>query len=189
MNLFELSSNKKIFLALFAGQWSSGMILALVARGPGFNSRLSTFDFNFQFMFQETSWIFLSCRAPKRNFRYCLQDSGLVVWFTPRVLGCESSRVSIPGCPLFPYNFNAMFRETSWIFSSCRATKRNFRHCLRDSGLVVWFSLRVREVSGSFPGCRLFPYNFKIMFEETSWIFPSCRVTKKTFGIACGTVV
>ena len=36
MNLFELSSNKKKFLALFAGQWSSGMILALGARVPGF---------------------------------------------------------------------------------------------------------------------------------------------------------
>ena len=79
MNLFELSSNKKKLLALFAGQWSSGMILALGARGPGFNSRLSPFDFIFQFMFQETSWNFLSCRAQKRNFRYCLQDSGPVV--------------------------------------------------------------------------------------------------------------
>ena len=85
MNLFELSSNKKKCLALFAGQWSSGMILALGARGPGFNSRLSPFDFIFQFMFQETSGNFLSCRAPIRNFRYCLQDSGLVVLLTLRV--------------------------------------------------------------------------------------------------------
>ena len=36
MNLFELSSIKKHFLALFAGQWSSGMILALGAKVPGF---------------------------------------------------------------------------------------------------------------------------------------------------------
>ena len=45
MNLFELSSNKRKFLALFAGQWSSGMILALSARVPGFNSRLAHFLF------------------------------------------------------------------------------------------------------------------------------------------------
>ena len=45
MNLFKLSSNKKKLSAFFAGQWSSGMILALDARGPGFNSRMSLFDF------------------------------------------------------------------------------------------------------------------------------------------------
>ena len=45
MNLFELSSIKKKFLALFAGQWSNDMTLVLSARGPGFNSRPSMFDF------------------------------------------------------------------------------------------------------------------------------------------------
>ena len=36
MNLFELSSNKKKLSELLAGQWSSGMILVLGARGHGF---------------------------------------------------------------------------------------------------------------------------------------------------------
>ena len=129
----------------------------------------------------KTSWIFLSCRAPKRNSRFCLQDSGLVVRLTLRVLGCERSRVSIPGCPRFPFSFTAMFQETSWIFSTCRATKRNFRHCLRDSGLVVSFTFREREVPGSIPSCRLSPSNFNAMFQETSWIFSSCRATKRNF--------
>ena len=158
--LFRVVEQQKEILAFFARQWSSGLILALGARGPGFNSRLSPFDFIFQFMFQETSWNFLSCRAPIRNFRYCLQDSGLVVWLTLRVLGCERSRVSIPGCPRFAYKFKVMFQETSWTFSSCRATKRNFRNCLRVSGLVVWFSLRMREVPGFNSRLSLFPFYF-----------------------------
>ena len=122
--------------------------------------------------------MFSSCRAPKRNFPYCLRESGLVVWFTLRVREVPGS---ITGCPLSPFNFNAMFRETSWIFSSCRATKRNFRHCLRDSGLVVWFSFRVRELPGSIPGSPLFPFSFNAMFQETSWVFSSCRATKRNF--------
>ena len=85
MNIFELSSNKKKFSALLARQWSSGMILALGARVPEFNSRLSPFDLKFQFMFQETSWTFSSCRATKRNFRHCLRDRSLVIWFSLRV--------------------------------------------------------------------------------------------------------
>ena len=36
MKLFELSSNNKKILASFAGQWSSGMILDLGAKVPGF---------------------------------------------------------------------------------------------------------------------------------------------------------
>ena len=129
-------------------------------------------------MFQETSWTISSCRATKRNFRNCLLDSGLVVWFSLRVREVPGS---IPGCPCFPFSFTAMFQETSWIFSTWRARKRNFRHCLQDSGLVVWFSLRVREDPGSIPGCPLFPFNFKVMFQETSWNFSSCRVTKRKF--------
>ena len=145
---------------------------------PGSIPGCPLFPCNFKIMFQETSWIFPSCRVTKKNFRHCLRDSGLVVWFSLRVREVPGS---IPGCPLFPCNFKIMFQETSWIFSSCRATKRNFRHCLRDSGLVVCFSLRVREVPDSIPSCPLFPYNFNAMFRETSWIFSSCRGTKRNF--------
>ena len=148
---------------------------------PGSIPGCPLFPYSFKVMFQETSWIFSSCRVTKRNFLHCLQDSGVVLWLRLRVLGCERSRVSIPGCPRFPFSFTAMFQETSWIFSSCRATKRNFQHCLQDSGLVVWFSLRVREDPGSITGCPLFPFNFKVLFQETSWNFSSCRATKRNF--------
>ena len=124
------------------------MILVLGARGPGLNSQLSPFDFWFQFMFQEASWNFVSCRAPKRNFRHCVRDSGLVVWFSLRVREVTGS---IPGCTLFPFSFKVIFQEMSWKFSSCRTPKRNFPYCLRDNGPVVWFTLRVREVPGSIP--------------------------------------
>ena len=45
MNLFELSGNKKKLSVLFAGQWSSGMILALGARVPGFQFPAGAFSF------------------------------------------------------------------------------------------------------------------------------------------------
>ena len=44
MNLFELSSIKKKFLALFAGHWSSGIILALGAKVPGFQFPVVAFS-------------------------------------------------------------------------------------------------------------------------------------------------
>ena len=43
MKLFELSSNKKKLSALFAGQWSSGIIHIQGARGPGFKFPAVTF--------------------------------------------------------------------------------------------------------------------------------------------------
>ena len=132
-------------------------------------------------MFQETSWIFSSCRATKRNFRHCLQDSGLVVWFSLRV---REEPGSIPGCPLFPFNFKVMLQETSWNFSSCQVTQRKLWHRLRDSGLVVWFTLRVlgcERSRVSIPGGPLFPFSFNAKFQETSWIFSSCRATKRNF--------
>ena len=136
------------------------------------------FPLTFKVIFQETSRKFSSCRAPKINFWHCLRDSGLVVWFSLRV---QEVTGSIPGCTVFPFNFKVIFQETSWKFSSCRATQRNFWHCLLDSGLVVWFSLRVREVTGSIPGCTLFPFTFKVIFQETSRKFSSCRATKINF--------
>ena len=45
MNHSKLSSNKKKLSAFVAEQSSSGMILALDERCPGFNSRMSPFDF------------------------------------------------------------------------------------------------------------------------------------------------
>ena len=36
MNFSSCRATKRNFRQLFAGQWSSGMILALGARGPGF---------------------------------------------------------------------------------------------------------------------------------------------------------
>ena len=47
MKFFELSNNKKKRLAVFARQWSSGMILALGARGPAIKSQLSQFHLEF----------------------------------------------------------------------------------------------------------------------------------------------
>ena len=44
------------------------MILALGARGPGFNSRLAPFDFYFQFMFRDVMKFF-ELPSTQKNFR------------------------------------------------------------------------------------------------------------------------
>ena len=148
MNLFELSSNKNNFRHCLQDSGLVVWISLRVREDPGSIPGCPLFPFNFKVIHQETSWNFSSCRVTQRKLCHRLRDSGLVVWFTLRVLGCERSRVSIPGCPRFPFSFTAMFQEMSWIFSTCRATKRNFRHCLQDRGLVVSFTFRVREVPG-----------------------------------------
>ena len=135
-------------------------------------------------MFQETSWTFSSCRATKRNFRNCLRDSGLVLWFSLRVPEVPGS---IPGCPLFPYSFKVMFQETSWIFSSCRVTKRNFRNCLRDSGLVLWFTLRVQEVPGFNSRLSPFPFQFqRYVSTDVMNLFELSSIKKKLSALFAG---
>ena len=184
-------------------------------------------------MFRETSWIFSKCQATKIYFWHCLRGSGLVVWFTLRILGCERSRVQIPtvpfsllilelclrrrhenfrvveqqkesfgivcgtvvqwydsrfGCersrvqfPALPFSLLVLPLCFERRHEPLRATKRKFWRCFRDSGLVVWFSLWVREVPGSIPGCPRLTYNFNVMFQETSLNFSSSRAPKRNF--------
>ena len=45
-------------------------------------------------------------------------------------------------------------------------------NCIRACGLVVWFSLRVREVGGSIPPCSL------LLFARAKFIFPQDSTTQ-----------
>ena len=68
------------------------------------------------------------------------------------------------------------------ICNLCGSISQNYYTLLRPVGLVVWFSLRVREVPGSIPGQALAAIWFCLMF-DWGWIGPSLFHLKTRGGL------
>ena len=103
--------------------WSSGMILASGARGPGFNSGSSPWTLQY---------------VPGAHAWYDdLWRSDSCGWYVVMLRG-KRDNVS-------PTNWRGEGRCAVW-------TCFDFAEKSRLHGLVAWFSLRMREVPGSIPG-------------------------------------
>ena len=118
------------------------MILALGARGPGFDSRTGPCFCLLRYWWKKRNFI-LQIGRRKRIVIY-LSFTAWHLWLGP--LGAHKS-TTLNELNLFSTIHTLCFRQPG------RTTFH--KSILRPVGLVVWFSLRVREVPGSTPGQAL----------------------------------